>query len=186
MALEHITDHVAQAQGRLAQQYRDSTSMKGVVQLIATEWQTLEDVFWSELATTIENEVGEQLDVLGRVVNQPREGRDDASYRVWIRARVRINRSGGTAPTLIDIFRTLAPAGATVRFEPQYPAGFVMRIGAQPVTNGPQLVEVLRAASAAGVKAILEYLNVAPAASFSFLNGGGLGFGAGIFASAKE
>ncbi len=129
--------------------------------------------------------MGASLDILGKVVGQPREGRDDAIYRTWVKARVKVNRSGGTGADLVSIFTALCP-GLSVRLEERPPATFVLHIEGGAAPTPTALASLLQLAKAAGVRGILEYLNAAPTASFSFAGGPGLGFGAGAFAGGAE
>src|SRR6266568_3134562 len=147
MALEHVTDHQLQALGRLAEQYKSSVSVSGLVKAATAEHQALEDVLWAEFTLTVDTATGALLDQFGRLVGQARAGRDDPTYRTWIKARQLVNRSGGTGPDLIAIFLALAPAGATVQLRQEPPKGLVISLGAVATTNYADLAAVLRAAA---------------------------------------
>jgi hypothetical protein len=176
MALEHITDHQAQAIARLAEQYKGSASVTGLVNLTTAEHQAIEDALWADFSTTIAASTGAQLDVLGKIVGQPREGRDDPTYRLWAKARVKVNRSGGTAPDIIGIFLALCP-GATLRLT-EGTGAFVLTVSGVPVTNAPALVTLLRIARAAGVRGLLDTTNATAPGTFTFDLGPGFDVGA--------
>lgn len=179
MALEHVTDHVDQAQGRLASQYRD-TNVEGLVLAPVPGQQAVEDALWETLQVpVIDSAEGEQLDLLGRIVGEPRYSRDDATYRLWLKARVAINKSNGTVAELLYIVGLVKPAEGTLVFEPQFPASFVLRIedAATAAADAPQIASVIREARSAGVRSILEWIETAEAAAFCFDGGAGLGFG---------
>ncbi len=185
MALSQITDHQAQALARLAEQYKGSASFTALIRVATAEHQAIEDVLWAEFVETVDSAVGASLDLIGKVVGQPREGRDDVTYRLWVKARVKVNRSGGTGADIVSIFTALCP-GLDVRLEERFPATFILHIEGGAAPTPTALASLLQIAKAGGVKAILEYLNAAPTASFSFAGGPGLGFGAGAFAGGAE
>src|SRR6266540_5153884 len=97
---EHIRDHVARAQARLVSQYRGKTSYEGVIAVETTELQTLEDVLQAIFADSIDDAVGADLDAWGRTIGQMRNGREDETYRAWLKVRLLVIRSGGEADTL--------------------------------------------------------------------------------------
>lgn len=59
---------------------------------------------------------GVQLDVIGAIVGEAREGRSDEDYRAAIRLRIRINRSKGRTRDVLDVTAlSLGPTGWTYR-----------------------------------------------------------------------
>jgi hypothetical protein len=126
--LEQITNHETQALGRLATQYRDKPNIAKIVRIIARRAQALETVVFQVFnAFRIETAIGAQLDVLGRIVGQPRESAGDTEYRLRIKARIRANLSGGMAEDIYKVFDLLLPSHTLV-LEPVYPASFVFEI----------------------------------------------------------
>jgi hypothetical protein len=183
MALTLIADHVARAVSRLASQYQQSASVVGLVKLATAETQVLENVLFDEFVETVDSATGNGLDVMGKVVGQPREGRDDTTYRTWIKARVQVNRCGGTAPEIIAIFMALCP-GLTLRLEELYPAALVMHVTGTAIPNPDSLASILRLIKAAGVKATLETTTAIPGTTFTLDVGPGLDVG--LLADARE
>ena len=135
--------------------------------LLALGWQgahdtaahQLEHVAWSGFRAwdlvfplfgllDIDTMEGEQLDGIGSIVGEDRQGRSDAEYREAIRVRISLNVSSGEPETVIWLFKTLTdPTGAIDYFE-DYPAGYVI------YGDGDQFAELLaamEAASPAGV-----------------------------------
>ncbi len=94
---------------------------------------------------------GVHLDRLGKLVGEARKDRTDAAYAAAIRVRIRVNRSDGSADTLLQIAKILAVAGSIVYADS---GGAKYSIGA---TVDPEamntLAEALRDADAAGVGA---------------------------------
>jgi hypothetical protein len=103
MALIEKLNHVSEALDNLVQQFKGS----GTLQLFITSWvnevQELEGV-WFDLLNDrwIVTAVGEQLDGLGSIVGESRQGRSDEVYRVAIQARIAINKGSGTPEEIID------------------------------------------------------------------------------------
>lgn len=180
----HITDHQAQAIARLVSQYRDKTSMRGVVALETAQIQILEDVLWDVIEDSIDSATGAQLDVWGSIINQSRGPMDDTTYRLWIKARMLVVRCGGRPDDILHTYQQIAPE-CTVTLIEQFPAGFVIRLGGVPPASNPtDLVSFLRMARAAGVNGILEYLGDVPANTFRF--DAGPGFEVGKLSGAKR
>lgn len=179
MALEHVEDHAAQAQGRLASQYRDTT-VEGFVLAPVPGQQAVEDALWQTLQVpVIDSAEGEQLDLLGRIVGEPRYSRDDATYRLWLKARVAINKSNGTVAELLYIVGLIKPADASLRLVPSYPASLNLHLDDIEVTasDAAIIAAVLQEAKAAGVRAIVEFLNSSPEDAFTLDDGPGLDTG---------
>jgi hypothetical protein len=113
------------------------------------------------------------LDAIGRIVGQPRDGRADDAYRIWLKARIRLNRSAGTGPDLIDTFAALTRGACRVNLNEQHPAAFALRLEGAPISASDvqPFVDVLRSAKAGGVRAILEWGHGAEADAFVLANG---------------
>ncbi len=73
--------------------------------------------------------IGAALDEIGALVNLPRAGTtSDDDYRLAIRAECATLLSNGTGPEVLEVARTLAPTGATVRVVEAFPAAFYVVI----------------------------------------------------------
>lgn len=128
--------------------------------------QELESVLYALYTDrTVERAIGTQLDVIGRIVGQPRNGMVNDDYRRYIRARIVANRSNGTIEDLILISRLiLNDDSASVVVEYSGPASVIVRI--EDVAVDDEIAEVLigflRKAKAAGVRLVLQSSAVAP------------------------
>src|SRR5687768_3990656 len=72
--------------------------------VLATPFQSLESALQQLLTErSIDTAIGAQLDVIGRVVGQKRNGMSDDDYRRYCRARIATNRANGTVENLITI-----------------------------------------------------------------------------------
>jgi hypothetical protein len=172
MAITHITDHVDQAVSRLHEQDKLKPNTEGVIDAIVGSHQRTEDAFWQLLTERgIDTGVGAQLDNIGRIVLQPRNGLSDADYRRYLRARIATNRSDTDVDTLITIARlVLGEATGTIHIEQQPPAAFLMRLDGIDVSASLAtiLANVLRRAKAAGVRMVLETSEAPAQQTFHF------------------
>lgn len=74
------------------------------VATLATPFQSLELVLQQLLVErSIDTAIGAQLDIIGKIVGQPRNGLDDDTYRRYCRARIAANKSDGTVENLITV-----------------------------------------------------------------------------------
>lgn len=167
---------------RLLQQYKDATSV-GVREVVAEGSNEVQDVnnalasFDSQL--NVATATGKPLELLGKLVGEYRQGRSDDVYRIWVSAKIRINRSNGTIEDIIDIFRILTSSLATVVITEYQPASITVKISGFNVSSPNDFLAVLRLARKAGVGYRLEYSTGAYGFGFRFAGGvvgGGRGF----------
>ena len=96
MSLTQITDHVARALDSLHERHKDKPNIAALVTIVMSQVQEVEDagyqLFTERLISTA---VGEQLNVLGRIVGELRDGKSDADFRRFVRARIAANKSKG-------------------------------------------------------------------------------------------
>jgi hypothetical protein len=174
---------------KLVEQYRNKANLAALLTVIATEADELHTVF-GDLGrlNSIDDNVGVQLDHIGAKIGEPRLGWDDGVYRLHLKARVILNRSSGTTPDILRLFRQLMGDGVQCSLKEFFPAGFELRLGGLAVDNAlaPYLVKFLGLAKAGGVKAILRWLNSTTEDAFTFAGGVGKGFNDGVFASAER
>lgn len=132
-----------------------------------TAFQELEDATQQVLALrTVDVATGAQLDVIGKLVGQPREGvSDDELYRRRVRARILVNRSTGLISDVLAIADLIVyDDDARYVVDNQGAAAYVLRVEDVATTDdvADLLVAFLRDATAAGVRPILEYSPSAP------------------------
>lgn len=128
MSLIEKTTHAAEARDHLLEQFKKKERIRAVLDAFSVQIQDLERVFFDLLENRwIDTATGAQLDGLGAIVGEPRQGRNDEDYRLAIRARVLINKSSGTVPELLAILSLLLPGGAFQLIE-YFPAAFVVEL----------------------------------------------------------
>lgn len=169
---ERITNHEEQGAARLVTQFKRTTIMKAFLQSHFGEAQALEGVLWEIYdAREIDKATGAQLDVIGKLVKQPREGRDDAAYRLALKARRAVHLSSGTPDQLMRLVTLMLPA-VTVSYSEAYPCSFRLDAhGATAPTEAEIVAGFLAEARSAGVRGSLVYSEHADSETFFWASG---------------
>lgn len=154
----HITDHEASGLALLIPEYQDTPRWQAWVasMLISVqEIETAEFDVW-EIVLNIDEAVGAQLDLIGRIVREDRDGRTNDLYRRAISVRILINKSQGRIEELVLIVRTFEGpsfAGLVRVRENTTVQGAHLEVRAQsvPVNVQGEILKRLRQAKAGGV-----------------------------------
>jgi hypothetical protein len=154
--LHEVTDHVGGALALLIAQYQDSPLLRGLIGSYVHQIQDVEHglVQIYQNALSIETAIGVQLDLIGRVVREARDGRTDDDYRRALRVRVLVNKSQGRHEDLIAIvrlFEDMDTSGGTVKVQDLQPARIEVRAEAPAVNEPSEVHKRVRLAKAAGV-----------------------------------
>lgn len=149
-------DHAGAAESRIAQQYKASTRLLGLIGAFTEQVQDIEDALYPMcLLKSIDDSVGAQLDLIGVILNQARGPAADAQYRLMLKAKAKVDHSSGTAEDLIAVFYTVEPA-ATITVQTAGIAYVTVEISSALATWEAALyVQFLEKARAAGVSATL-------------------------------
>lgn len=128
-----INDHVNQAIKRLFQQYKGKVRIEALLTAFVDQVQMLEDTTQDLIVgRALDTAEGVQLDLLGEIVGQAREGMDDDAYRLRIKVRIIQNLSEGEAERAIQVYKALLGATLVVYSE-LYPASvYIMGGGDVP------------------------------------------------------
>lgn len=177
--LTEITTHVEDALGRLLEQYKGKARFEAIVTQFGLRTQTLESVFaalFNERSLTAS--VGAQLDGLGQIVDQPRNGLTDEIYRIRLFAKIAQNVSKSTPEDLIGIFKLLMQANKVYYYEVYPAAVYMTAIGGTPIGDTSEIRKAVNDSRAGGVS--IDLLSTADDNAFSFLEDpdpDGRGFG---------
>lgn len=93
------------------------------IQLAALEakterFQGLEDALWDLMVSRqLDLCSGTTLDFWGALAGEPREGLSDASYRLFVKGRIRARNSDGTPDEIIEIAQLITQASRCYLFE---------------------------------------------------------------------
>lgn len=124
MAIKAV-DQVTTGISRLLEQFKGKSNIESLLSTYLKQVNELEDSYISLLEErSINTAVGAQLDLLGALVTEPRNGRDDVSYRIAILTRVGINNSEGTPNQVLSILKTITQATKVKMWE-HFPVGAI-------------------------------------------------------------
>jgi hypothetical protein len=120
--LLYIPDWPQRLLDRWLAQFRTKPVMRSLMRAIGRAVQCQEDdAFSVSVSTRFPEATGDALDQWGATVGEPRGNFGDATYRLFIRARIKANNSNGSADDLIEAAQ-LVTAPSTVRHQNIYPA----------------------------------------------------------------
>ena len=178
-ALIKIPNHVDQAKARLATEFRQ-TLIEAMLESFVLQIQDLETVNCELIEERdCQTAVGVQLDKVGDIVGELRNGRDDDDYRQGIKAQICINNSKGTHNDILVCFQLLTQCDE-IQLTPYFPA--VLCLFADCDLSGlnvAQLYDDMQQVVAAGVRldCIGWYNGECPFVFFESTDPEGLGFG---------
>jgi hypothetical protein len=103
--------HTTQALSRLIEFWKNKPNLRGLLADYTDEIQEIESMLWDVIVLRLPLYAGAaQLDALGKLVGEPRNGLGDAAYRVRIQARIAINNSLGRPRDVIHVLRLIEAA----------------------------------------------------------------------------
>lgn len=150
--------HVAQGLGRLIDQYRNKPRFRAFLQIYLEEVQELEDAIWSLYAARDPSTLNTSMqDLIGRIVKQARRGLDNAAYSLFLKAKIRVLKSRGTAADLIKIAKLLLGA-VPFSYGEEYPAASVIQTLAALTQDPDAIFEMLNAAKLGGVRLFFQWM----------------------------
>lgn len=143
------TTHTADALSRLVQQFKGQAKIEALLSAIVDQVQEIEDA-GQDLSDLLDIDLmtGVNLDHIGEIVGQPREGRSDADYRVAIREAIARRISSGTPDELIEAFASIT-GSTTIDYQELHPAGFGIYGDVDPYPDST--FDAIDAAKPAGV-----------------------------------
>lgn len=150
-------DMVVEAINNLIELFKNGPRNQVVLGATVGQVQELENNLWLMYAAfTVDTAVGEQLDFLGNIVGELRQGRVDSDYRAAVRVRVLVNLSSGTIPELLEICYGLVPT-ADVTLQEVANMTIAVHFSVLTGTTLRTVYQILRQAKAAGVRLLLTY-----------------------------
>jgi hypothetical protein len=158
MSISLKTDHTAEAIARLLQQFQGKPYIEGLITSLTDRVQELENVMFEIVdGFLLDTAVGEQLDVLGRIVNQPRAGRDDTTYRLWLKARILVNRGSGLPEEFIALGQLVLPDGTNFSVYEETHATVIISLNDEETDEDliENLLQIARELKAGGVRLLL-------------------------------
>lgn len=150
MQPSRIATHIEDGLDKLLEQYKQKPRIEAWHVAYLRQFQKIEDAILDVIiGRLIDYAEGVQLDVIGRIVGEFRQDRIDALYRLFIRARIRINRSLGRLLDLTEVFAIVSSVPALID---EYSPQAVLLECLAETENDPVLIfDMLRDTKAGGV-----------------------------------
>jgi len=177
MNVDKISDHAQAAKDRLLFQYQGKINIEALLDSLGGQQiQDLENVLFDlNTRLDVENSEGVQLDGMGSIVGQPRNGQDDTTYRLFIKAKAGQNVSEGDINRVLSVWKIIT-GGTVVQVIPSYPAAIEL-FSDVPVIDSlaSAAFALMQDVVAAGVRVTSSIIS--PENAFGFENSvGTLGF----------
>lgn len=149
-----IADHPAEAVALLTDAHRNQVNTPAILRAMCKRYDRLEAFYWEVIdKRLLDDAVGEQLDFLGDLVGEARNGRVDTRFRAAIRLRIHVNQSKGRVS---DIIRFAVLTGAAeIQYSEGGTASFTLRL--YGIDAPLDIAALLKRARPAGVQASLEW-----------------------------
>ena len=120
--LTKITDYGNRAIALLPEQFKNKPNIASLLQVISTLAQDIENVgFTLQDGFKLSQAIGTQLDVIGKILGEPRSGRSDDEYRIALNLKIAINTSSGTPESIINVVASVTNS-VSVQLLEAYPA----------------------------------------------------------------
>lgn len=151
------TAHAVEAISHLIDFFKYGPRNQEVLKTIGLQLQELEDMYWAMYhAFDGDTAVGDQLDILGRLVGEKRQGRVDDDFRAAVKVRILVNISNGTIPELLKISETMVPT-ASVLIAEVAPMTIQVNFSTLTGTTLRTVFQILRKAKAGGVRLLVTF-----------------------------
>lgn len=152
MTTNKITTHVNDAAARFIEHLRTKPQFMGLASSIVEQVQLFEDAACDVLEQRwLVNAEGVQLDLLGDLVGEARQGRTDEQYRLAIAARQRLNASAGEPESIIAFIDAFTESTKISFFDLHNGACFIEFDGAATVSTVQSIADDLQKLKPAGV-----------------------------------
>lgn len=137
MAYTDEIDYVATGSELLLSQFYGKPRIEGLLQSYLNRLVEIQDdTNYLLQFRGIDSATGYQLDLIGKIVGQNREGRNDDSYRIIIKVKILVNNSNGTPKEVLQILKSVTNATVVRMFE-HFPANIHL------FTNGKENLDII-------------------------------------------
>ncbi len=153
--LQQKTTHVAEALALLGEAFKQKPNMTALLTTFTSSVQELETVIWTVIdGYLLPSAVGSQLDSLGGLVDEPRQNRSDADYRLAIQIQIRVLHTHGRDEDIIEVAKLML---SDFTYTEAWPAGWVLDGYSVNVSAVDWIVNKLRETKAAGTAGTFSY-----------------------------
>jgi hypothetical protein len=172
MSYAFKSTHVQEAKRRLIEQLKGHLRTEGLIAANASRAQTVEDVAWQLFeGRWLAKAEGAQLDGIGELIGEPRNGKSDQAYMLYMRARILVNVSSGTGDQLLEVLAMVTGA-ENLSYHEYYPAAQVLTVHDRLDVDIAAVADILRQTRAAGVDTQIIYSPQEDVETFAFAPAG--------------
>lgn len=126
MTVPTKVDQISLGISRLLEQFKDKNNINELMISFLEQPEDLESANFELLNDrNVATAIGEQLDVIGLLVNEFRGGRDDEEYRQAIYGRIFVNNSEGTPEEVMSALKIMTNATRVQMWE-HYPSSVIL------------------------------------------------------------
>ena len=184
MSTELVTTHVSDGIGNLLGQFSRSPNIKALLTVYLRQIQDIENVlFQFKTLLDLDTAVGDQQDLIGKIIGETRSGRSDFKYRIALKARVLLNKSSGTVEDIIALTQAVSGLPVNVQVDEFYPRSFIVDIS-EPIdlddVDVERVATFIRLGRPVGARGVFTY-HISP--PFTFDGVGGEGYDEGKYAA---
>lgn len=170
MAATKIADHRAEAILAMPQEQQGKATIELLIEVCAGPANDLEDVLYQLLTERfIDTAIGAQLDLIGKIVLQARNGLGDDDYRRYLRARIAANNSEGLISDFIRVTRSVLndpTLSVTCAREDSAQLSVYIAGGVLATAVANILLEFLQATRMGGIRLLVHYFETIEAESY--------------------
>lgn len=158
-----VTDHTEQALALLIDAYKGLPRLSGLIASITNRLQEFEDINWDVANKRLldytdrdgnpAHAVAAQLDTIGRIVGQGRNGQDDATYLIYIRARIFLNKSKALRGDIIKLIQLVE--AQDFFYTEFYPTTVLLEFFGHTAASPLVLIDLARQCVTGGVQIVL-------------------------------
>ena len=106
--ISKVEEHSTRVLKELPEQFKNKPNLEKFLKVFTEEMDEIEGMFYDLLFERgLSNAVGKQLDVIGEIVKEPRQGRDDTTYKAAILLRIGFNTANSTEDSVIGLLSSL-------------------------------------------------------------------------------
>lgn len=148
--MQKIGNHAAIVVPLVLSQYQKAPRMLGLIKAGCAQADDVEEALYQiREGLKLDNAVGPQLDILGKIYRETRDGRSDADYREAIRVRASLSVNGN--PEEILAFLRFSMGATDAVYYPEYPAGYVILTNDETFGVGSGVLDVVSPAGVQGL-----------------------------------
>lgn len=144
---------IDEAENLMLHQFRNSSKLIGLIRSLVAPFEKCDQQLAGLLnGRYIEEAAGDRLDILGRIVGQPRGDMNDDDYRAWIQVAIHLNLSFGTPENVLAILKILYGKKPDVMIQELPPNEVIFIFRSLPKAPLKTLFSILRSACPATTK----------------------------------